>query len=618
MVSVRYSKPAWENKQRRDRILVGLEDGRTIISVLAELNKSQTWYNNMRAQFPEWSDQVDKLRTMQRSRTSSIDRHERAGTFDHFCDKYLGRKLFYHQLQWVDLLEGRPPRDLHPSMTFEQGDTRYIMVNTPPEHAKTQSLSIAYPLYRICKDPNERILLISKTEKQAKKHLYLIKQFMTHPRYRELQLDFAPVGGWKDTSDMWATDMIYLNALDRDATEKDPTVQAKGIGQQVYGDRATLAVLDDCVVLANAHQWEDQSLWVQQEVSTRLGDAGQLLIVGTRVDTSDLYKELRNPEMYPTGTSPWTYLAQPAVLDYSDKPADWVTLWPRSDHPWANVVDSPDENNLYRRWDGPTMARRRSTLQTRVWSLSWMQMSVEEDAIFPAELVRRSVNGNRSPGTIKPGMPGVRAKGMDGLFVVAGLDPAMVGDTAITVIGLDRHTGVRHVLECQVKTAASPTWIRDTVKDVTTRIGVHEWRVEKNAFQIFLTQDPELKSYLANLGVTLTEHFTGRNKIDVGYGVASMSVLFHNNLIELPAMHKSEAIRQLVDQFTVWTPETKAKQDLVMSCWFAELKCREIMMVQASRKGNPNYMANRFATRRQRSMQHSINLSDFAGLSGGE
>jgi len=411
--------------------------------------------------------------------------------------------------------------------------------------------------------------------------------------------------------------MVYLSSYERETYEKDPTLQAKGIGQQVYGDRATLAILDDCVVLSNAHQWEDQILWVQQEVSTRLGAAGKLLLVGTRVDASDLYKEIRNPDLYPMGTSPWTHLAQPAVLDYAEDRKDWVTLWPKSNEPWAGTNEEPDEQGQYRRWDGPTIFRRRGSLSNRVWSLSWMQMGVEEDAIFPAEAVRRAVNGNRSPGTIKPGMPGVRAKGMDGLYVVAGLDPAMVGDTAITVIGLDRHTGMRHVLECHVKTAATPTWIRETMKEVTTRIGVHEWRVEKNAFQIFLTQDPELKQYLANLGVTLTEHFTGRNKLDAGYGVASMAVLFINNLIEFPAQHKSEAVRQMIEQLITWSPETKAKQDLVMSLWFAELKCREIMQAMMSRRTNTNYMPNRFATRKQKSMQHTINLADVAGLSGG-
>lgn len=614
---VKYSKPAQENRQRREKILDYVSQGYQINNILQAIDRSYTWYQEQRNENPEWAAAVDRARRGDLVESAEGDRVERAGTFEHFCEKYLGRKLFYHQLQWVDLLEGREPRDLHPSMTYERGDPNYIMVNTPPEHSKTQILSIAYPLYRLCRDPNERILLISKTEKNAKKLLYLIKQYMTHPRYRQLQVDFAPAGGWKETADMWATDMIYLSGLDRDAREKDPNLQAKGIGQQVYGDRATLAILDDCIVLSNAHQWEDQILWVQQEVSTRLGAEGKLLVVGTRVDTTDMYRELRNPDLYPTGTSPWTYLAQPAVLDYAEKPEEWRTLWPKSTEPWPNSADKPDEHGLYRRWDGPTMARRRGTLSNRVWALSWMQQNVEEDATFPAELVRAAVNGNRSAGVIRPGMPGVRPKGMDGLYVVAGLDPAMVGDTAIVVLALDRHTGMRYLLECKVKAAASPTWIRETMKEVTERLGVHEWRVEKNAFQLFLTQDPELKQYLANLGVVLTEHFTGRNKVDAGYGVASMAVLFHNKLIELPAQHKHESVRQLIEQLITWSPETKAKQDLVMALWFAELKCREIMLAQSARRVNSNYMPNKFMTRRQRSMQHTINLADVAGLSGG-
>lgn len=618
MVAIRMTKPQYENKIRREQITSKVADGHTIVSILEKLDRSYNWYTNQRRDNPEWAKQLDrvKLGDLPYSETETA-RSARAGSFEHFCKRYLNMRLFHHQLQWVDLLEGREPRDLHPSQQYEKGDPNYIIVNTPPEHGKTMTISIAYVLYRVCKDPNERILLISKTEKNAKKILYGIKQYMTHPRWRDLQIDFAPSGGWKETSDMWATDMVYLNSHDRETREKDPTLQAKGIGQQVYGDRATMAILDDCVVLSNAHQWEDQIRWVQQEVLTRLGDVGKLLVVGTRVDASDLYKELRNPDLYPVGKSPWTYLTQPAVLDYSEKPADWKTLWPRADAPWAGTADRPDDDGLYRRWDGPTINRRRGVLDTRTWSLAYMQMGVEEDATFPAELVRASVNGARTPGVIRPGMPSVRAKGMDGLFVVAGLDPAMVGDTAVTVLGLDRHTGVRHLLECHVKTGASPTWIRDTVKEVTTRVGVHEWRVEKNAFQLFLTQDPELRQYLANLGVVLTEHFTGRNKIDVGYGVASMAVLFHNNLIELPALHKSEAVRQLIEQLITWSPETKAKTDLVMSLWFAELKCREIMQATSARRVNSNYVPNKFATRKQRSMQHTINLSDYAGLNGG-
>ncbi len=52
----------------------------------------------------------------------------------------------------------------------------------------------------------------------------------------------------------------------RTSTEKDPTVQALGIGGQVYGARANLIILDDCVTGANAHEWAKQLEWIQKEV----------------------------------------------------------------------------------------------------------------------------------------------------------------------------------------------------------------------------------------------------------------------------------------------------------------------------------------------------------------
>ncbi len=45
-------------------------------------------------------------------------------------------------------------------------------------------------------------------------------------------------------------DAIYI---ERESNEKDPTLQALGIGGQIYGARADLIILDDCVTLSNLH-----------------------------------------------------------------------------------------------------------------------------------------------------------------------------------------------------------------------------------------------------------------------------------------------------------------------------------------------------------------------------
>lgn len=566
--------------------------------------RTVAWYEYMRKSDPDFKAQADAVRIGHKQKP-----RDSAGSFADFCDEFLGQKLYTHQLQWLDLLNGETPRDLHSSQTYEKGDPSFILVNTPPEHAKSTTLSINYPTWRICDNPNIRIILVSKTQVRAVEFLHAIKHRLTHPNFLKLQMAFGPGGNWKAEAQQWAADRIYLGH--RDTAEKDPTVQAIGIGAQIYGSRADLILVDDAVVLSNAHEYEKQARWLQQEVITRLGPHGRLLVIGTRVDPMDLYKALREPERYPNGASPWTYLAQPAVLKYSEKPEDWDTLWPANESAWPGSTDQPDrKTGLYPRWDGRHLYRRRGFLTTKTWSLAYQQLDVDEDSVFSPEAIRRCTNGRRQPGVMKPDAWGHRPRGMQGLYVIAGLDPAMAGDTAVTVLGVDKDTQMTYVLACYVKTKATPAWIMETIETVTDAFKVNEWRIEKNAFQSYLTQSPELNRSLAAKGVVLTEHFTGKNKWDADYGVASMSLLFDQGLIELPSSHNSEAVKMLNEQLVTWAPETKNKTDLVMSLWFAVIRAREIMF--PAKHPNRLHVPNKWLNRRQRAARSSVNLNDLA------
>ncbi len=531
--------------------------------------------------------------------------------FPEFCDKYLGQPLYWHQLQWFDIIEGRKPRDLHPSQVYEPGDPKFILINTPPEHSKTTTLSINYATWRIVKDPNIRIMWVSKTQEMAKQMIWAVKSRLTHPQFRQLQLDFGPPGGWKADADIWAADKVYLGQ-DRDSKEKDPTMRAVGIGGQIYGARVDLTFVDDAVVLSNAHEYEKQIRWLQQEVLTRGHPMSILAVIGTRVDPVDLYAELRNVERYPSGKSPWTYLTQPAVLDLAEDPENWTTLWPRSQEPWVGSMDPMGEDGLFPRWDGMYLKRRRELLAPRTWALAYMQASIAEDAVFPPAIVQKCVRGNRQPGVMIPGAAGHRPEGMAGLYVVAGLDPAMVGDTGVVVMGVDRTTKMRYVLKVLKQPRATPRWIRETIKQLTEDFGIHEWRIEKNGFQAFLSQDPELHEFLGALGVRISEHHTGKNKWDIDYGVASMSIVFENGFFELPATHMVEACKALVDQLITWAPETKNKTDLVMALWFCDIRAREIINASAAGKGQQNFIKNRWTSRRRAGQQVVVNLNDLA------
>lgn len=609
-MAVKAVKPARQNNEGKRRTTLAAKQelvdlvvkGRTVDEAIVEVGRTRSTYDRWRKLDPDFAALMDETRTGVRDGRQGIP------DFPTFCSRYLKQPLSWHQLQWFDLLEGRTPRDLHPSEVYEPGDRSFVLVNTPPEHAKTATLSIAYPTYRICADANVRIILVSKTDTMAREWLYAIKSRLTHPRFAQLQMAFGPPGGFREGSDVWAASRVYLA---RDSTEKDPTVQTLGIGGQIYGARADLVILDDTIVLSNAHQYEQQIKWLQQEVLTRIHPNARLLVIGTRVDSVDMYRELRNPERYPTNKSPWTYLAQPAVLEYADSSRDWVTLWPKAFEPWPQSGDRPDKDGMFVRWDGPHLARRRGTLNPRTWSMAYQQADVEEDAVFDSQRVRSCVNGMRGVGLLDKRLPGCE-RGMTGLYVVASMDPAMVGDTGVVVMAVDRHEKKRYVLDARLKTAATPRWIRETIKELTDVYPINEWVIEKNAFQQFLTQDPELQEHLGSLGVRLSEHVTGRNKWDVGYGVAALAPLFDFGLIELPSTSKSEAVKQLVEQLITWSPETKAKTDMVMALWFACIRAREVCQAASLDGGPSSHIGNGFLSKRDRARQLSVNLNDLA------
>jgi len=583
--------------------------GYSVEDAITSVGRKVGSYHQWRSLDPSFRKACDEARALN---AKAPAKREQTGEFADFREKYLGMKTFSHQQMWIDLIEGKNLEGLHPSIIYEPGDPRHILVNCPPEHSKTITLSIDYVTYRICREPNIRVMLVSKTQEMAKQFVYAIKQRLTHPRYKKLQDDFAPADGYQGASSVWQAQMVYLGDSNRDSSEKDPTMVALGIGGQIYGARADLIILDDCVVLSNCSQYESQIRWIQQEVLTRLGPGGRLIVAGTRVDSVDLYRELRNPDRYPDGKSPWTYLAQPAVLQYHDDPDQWLTLWPRSNVPWIGTEDEADEEGLYPRWDGRRLKKRRGMLDPKTWSMVYMQADVAETSIFDSRSIRSCVNGNRTVGVLRKDNPYHRSQGMDGLYVICSMDPAMAGETGTVVLGVDMKTQKRYVLDANRMASPSPQQIKSLIRTWTEKYNPNTWVIEKNAFQLYLTRDEEIRSFLANRGVSMQEHYTGQNKIDPDFGVASVAPLFDEQMIELPSSHNSEGIKALIEQLITWQPGIKGKDlkmDLPMALWFAELKART--MVEQHTMKSVMHRGSMYMSRGRKNRQNVVYLDDY-------
>jgi hypothetical protein len=237
-----------------------------------------------------------------------------------------------------------------------------------------------------------------------------------------------------------------------------------------------------------------------------------------------------------------------------------------------------------------------------------------EDSIFPPVLLQGSTNGARKKGPLRAGAVGHPPQVEP--FTVVGFDPAMTGNSAFVVCSYNRADGKIYVLDSINMEEPTPQKIRATIEELVLKYKPQEFRVEINAHQKAYALDDELRNWLSVHGVRLDAHFTGKNKWDTSFGVASMSNLFgterdgkfqNNNIIELPSSEGGEGLKALTQQLLTWKPETRGKTDTVMALWFAVIRIRELMQ-QASKTSQ--YLTNRWATRAQMDSRYAVNLDD--------
>jgi hypothetical protein len=599
-------------EKAKEKVLDLLSRGEKVeVALSAAGMSSRSTYDRWRREDSHFRKEADFA--IQRSRGGAEKRP--VPDFETFARDYLGEQLFRHQLQWVDVVEGREPRDLHGSQIYHCGRPTRVLVNTPPGHSKSTTLTMNYVTWRIVQNPNLRVMIVSKTQEMSKKFLFGIKSRLNGPRYRQLQMDFGPAEGFEGSALVWAATQITLG--EKDDGQKDPTVEAVGMGGQIYGARADLIIVDDAIVLANAHEYEKQALWLRQEVVSRLAKNGTILVVGTRVAQMDLYKHLRED-----ARGVWTYLSQPAVLEFADDPADWVTLWPRSNVPAEGDEElEPDADGLFPRWDGPAMALVRDDAGPLTWELAHMQADVQVSAVFPERSVLASQNGRRIPGPLQQGNPHHPEQGMLGMYRICSMDPALSGSCAAIAYAVDRTSGKRFVLDVFNRAGMTPQGIHEQIRVWTDRYSPHEWRIEKNAMQGMITQDQVLREWLAQRGVQLREHYTGREKWDAEFGVASMASLFPrlndagevvpgSGLIELPSSRSNEAVNQLMSQLIAWSPSQQGQKmrpgsnDIVMALWFAEIRARELV----TQSSPVTHLQNRWLSRKARAGRMTVDI----------
>jgi len=576
-------------EKAREAVVLAIGAGATVKDAVAQAQRSVKWYENLRSSDPEFKKAVDDARARaQKALDGSRDPTLHQLSFAEWRQRYLGRFTYPHMQNLVDIMEGRDPSWLHPAMTWEPASRDRVVMNIPVYHAKSQTITVDWVTYKLCQNPNLQILIVSKKQEQAKKFLYQIKQRLVSNLYSELQMAYAGPDGFK--GDVWSSNMIYLKG--RDSDEKDPNVEAVGLGGQIYGSRADIIILDDCIVGSNAAQFENQITWIESEVENRVFD-GVIAFVGTRLAPQDLYSEIIRGDRYMSGKSPWTYLAMPMVLEFAEDPEDWVTLWPKSHAPMDRNDDTvPGPDGMFSAWDGKRAAHTRASKPPRTFELVYQQRGVTDDATFHPTAVWGSVDRRRKPGPLTPGAWGHPKTGAEGMRKYVAVDPAGTGEAFILHACVDRATKFRWITNAWMGNHTNIQWYMQKFEEIYTTYGIDEIVIERNGYANWLIHDERFVSWARERGIVVVPHYTGSNKQDEDLGVTSLTTLFggltrrggdgqfdhdKTNWVQIPDPDLSPGVRALIDQLLTWQPGrsgAKLRMDGPMCLWFLELRAR--------------------------------------------
>lgn len=167
---------------------------------------------------------------------------------------------------------------------------RKVMM-APRDHYKS-SVMMAFVLWRICQNPEERILIAGDTALGAEKKLIKIRQFIEKSEnLRAIFPEIIP----KDLSKVqWSTTAITVN---RKGAHAEPTVTAQGTEGARAGAHYTLIICDDIATkeakdqpstMAKIIDWADGT-----EALLELPYENQILIIGTPWAHDDVYEHLR-------------------------------------------------------------------------------------------------------------------------------------------------------------------------------------------------------------------------------------------------------------------------------------------------------------------------------------
>jgi predicted phage terminase large subunit-like protein len=147
-------------------------------------------------------------------------------------------------------------------------------------------VTLARAIFEILRNPNVRILIVSKTAEKANQFLLAIKQHLEHN-----ELLRGVFGDYSTGATKWGETQITVPQRS-DYTKREPTITASSVGGPVSSRGYDFIFPDDLVDEDNAyteHQRERLKTWFYKVLDPCLTADGEMHGTGTRFHPLDLY-----------------------------------------------------------------------------------------------------------------------------------------------------------------------------------------------------------------------------------------------------------------------------------------------------------------------------------------
>jgi hypothetical protein len=508
--------------------------------------------------------------------------------FAYFRLRYFGRK----STPWQERAAYEVLRAL------ESDDKEYIVMNEPPGGGKSTLFTCDIPTWLIARNRRIRIMIGSRTERQARAYVTRIKRALERDApvradsdslQRGIAFDadaclqddfgaFKPEG----RSDKWRSEGLSVRQIDGvSLDDKEDTISAWGQDSGFLGGRFNLVIWDDLVDRKNMKTMESRDSmkeWWDGEAESRLEPGGVMLLQGQRIQSNDLYRYALDKKNLDETPKYRHVVYQAHYEDICTGEHDGITdAWPKSclldpyRLPWKQLETIKHNNPrvfevLYQQRDGEMVGG--------LIDPAWIEGGIDMEGYLSPGCLDRDRSVLEAP-------PHLLETGWSYVTV----DPSPTEFWGIIWWLYDPETDNRYIIDIH-RRRLNPegflsldldtmqfSGLMEDMRVESNRMGIpiDKVIVEVNAAQRWLINQPHVQRWMLATGVTFLPHTTSINKQDPKYGLESIGDLFRQGKVRIPwsGTATRNRVSILIEEGTRY-PEADTT-DVVMSTWFGKL-----------------------------------------------